>query len=88
MTTPRICRAHDADDPVPDSICGHTLPCPDHPRGCNVVRLRPAKQARIRQGVLFTLSDEARERLRSLTKSRGKSASRIVEELILATKRS
>lgn len=82
----RICRAHDADDPVPGRICGHPMPCPDHPRGCGAVRLRPSPQPRNRERSIFTLSERARERLREMAEEQGRPASRVVEDLIL-TKR-
>jgi hypothetical protein len=84
--TSRICRAHDADDPVVDRICGRSLPCKDHPRGCGVARLRPSKQPRDRQQAMFTLSVQAREHLRRLASSRGLAASRVLEDLILKEK--
>lgn len=80
----RICRAHDADDPVSDRICGRPFPCPDHPRGWAGVRLKPKTQLRNRPHTMLTLSGKARERLREMAEKQGRPASRIVEDLILA----
>jgi hypothetical protein len=80
----RICRAHDADDVVPDRICGHRVPCPDHPRGWKGVRLKPAAQSRTRKTRAFTLSDEAHERLRKMSEAQGRPASRIIEDWIFS----
>ena len=82
--TQRICRAHDADDPIPDRVCGHCLPCPDHPRGWKGVRLKPVKQVRVRPHSSFTLSGEARRRLREMAQEQSRPASRVLEDLILA----
>ena len=79
----RICRAHDADDPVLGRICGRPMPCADHPRGCGAVRLRPSPQPRNRERAIFTLSKEAREWLRE----QDRPASRVVEDLISAARR-
>jgi hypothetical protein len=81
MTRP-ICRAHDADDPIPDRICGRPSPCPDHPRGWEGKRLKST--ARVREQALFSLSEEARERLREMAEEQGRPASRVLEDLILA----
>ena len=81
--TPRICRAHDADDLVPDRVCGHALPCLDHPRGWAGVRLKPKTQPRNRGHVVLTLSKRASEDLRAMAKEQGRPASRIVEDWIL-----
>ena len=83
----RICRAHDADDLVPDRVCGHRLPCPDHPRGWAGVRLKPKTQPRNRGHVVLTLSDEERSLLRELVARQGRPASRIVGDLIRAAAR-
>jgi hypothetical protein len=81
MTT-RICRAHDPDDAVADRICGRPSPCPDHPRGWKGERVRST--ARVREQVLYSLSREARERLREMAEDQGRPASRVLEDLILA----
>ena len=82
--TQRTCRAHDADDPVEGRVCGRRLPCPDHPRGWNGARLKPVKQVRVRSHSIFTLSDEARRRLREMAQEQSRPASRVLEDLILA----
>jgi len=79
----RICRAHDADDVVPDRVCGHLMPCPDHPRGWQGMRLKTTPAMRSRKNTLFTLSEAALKRLREEVKRQSRPASRIVEELIL-----
>jgi hypothetical protein len=80
----RICRAHDADDVVPDRVCGHPMPCPDHPRGWQGVRLKTTPAMRSRKNTLFTLSEAARERLREMAEEQRRPASRVLEDLILA----
>lgn len=79
----RTCRAHDANDPVDDRVCGHSMPCPNHPRGWEGTRLRTTPQARMRKNTLFTLSERARERLREMAEEQGRPASRIIEDWIL-----
>jgi len=78
----RTCRAHDADDLVPDRICGRPFPCEDHPRGWKGQRIKST--ARDRQQALFSLSEEARERLREMAEDQERPASRVLEDLILA----
>ena len=82
----RICRAHDADDAIEGRICGHTMPCPDHPRGWQGVRIKQTPESRTRKNTIFTLSEKARERLREMAEEQGRPASRVLEDLIL-TKR-
>lgn len=72
----RVCRAHDADDPIEGRIRGHPLPCPEHPA-------QEPTHTRTHRPVTLTLPDAARARLRELAERRGWPASRVVAELIL-----
>jgi hypothetical protein len=78
----RICRAQDPDDPIYGRICGRPSPCPDHPRGWKGKRSRSG--SRIREQAMFSLSSEARDRLREMAEEQGRPVSRVLEDLILA----